>query len=192
MAWHGIAKYLAAALQKISFYHRHAVLTSLDSTVKKQTAASGSAKFSFHQSPFKKGAMSLATWTLLEKTLIDGSTLSTSCSGVELPLLFGGKLIKQLVEKSDDTTKTQKGLDHLLTAHYGQSALKSAKPSSQQPAFPAAKRGHWDTPHSSCSFSSGRFSLGELFCHPSFNQRFSWGHWNGGQRWDYQALRCYT
>ncbi|MCP4543127.1 MAG: hypothetical protein GY832_38935, partial [Chloroflexi bacterium] len=55
-----MAKYLAAATQKVSFYRRHAMLTSLDAAVKKQTAASGSAKFGFRQSPFKKGAMSLA------------------------------------------------------------------------------------------------------------------------------------
>ncbi len=91
--------------------------------------------------------MSLATWSLLEKTPIDSATLATSRQGTDSPLLFGGKLVDQLVAKSEDTTKTQKGLDHMFTARYGQTALKSAKRGAPASTYnPQAKRGRFDNP----------------------------------------------
>ncbi len=179
-----IAKYLAAATQKISFYRRHAILNTLDSAVKKQTA-SGATKFGFRQPAFRKGSMSLATRALLEKTPLDSAALSTSRSGIPMPLLFGGKLIDQLVEKSEDTTKTQKGFDHLLTARYGQSALKNAKRGSQTSGYPVAKRGRWDNSAGFSSAGSARFQSGESFRRPPFSQqRFFRGNRGGGRRWD--------
>ncbi len=46
-----------------------------------------------------------------------------------MPLLFGGggKLIDQLVSKSKDMPKTQKGFDHIFAAHYWQVAAQGTK-----------------------------------------------------------------
>ncbi|MCP4535677.1 MAG: hypothetical protein GY832_00855 [Chloroflexi bacterium] len=183
-----MAKYVAAATQKVSFYRRHAIISNLDAAVKKQSSTSGSVRFGFRQSPFKKGSMSSGTRALLEKTPTDSSAFATSRLGTDMPLLFGGKLIDQLVSKSEDTTKTQKGLDHLFSARYGQSALRNAKrggPSTTSAS--ASKRGRFDNSRGSFPSSSGYYRSGEGYRRPPYSSRFSHNYRDGGRREPYRG-----
>ncbi len=156
-----VANYLAAATQKIAFYRRHAVISALDAAVKKQSPTGTGTKVGFRQAPFRKGAMSSGTRSLLEKTPTDAAAFVTTTDGSQIPQLFGGSLVDQLVSKSEDTTKTQKGFDHLFAARYGSAAVRGAKrPQSSNPSY-EAKRGRFSG--NSFSASRGHFASSSQF-----------------------------
>ncbi len=111
----------------------------------------------------------MAMRTLFEKAPMDRSAFVETTDGSQVPQLFGGSLIEKLVAHSDESSKTQKGFDHIFGQHFGVEVVRAAKRSQPPHQMFGPKRRHFSDsressnqsyyPNSRDSHSGGILSL---------------------------------